>query len=139
VTLIDVHRCYGSIDVAAVASRLRGLSRRDVAALLRLLGRFEDEGMQGLPIGPEPSAILANAVLAGVDEALRRTRVRHVRWVDDVAIAGDDAGSARAVDAAAEALASVGLTINERKTRIVSFESLRRSASAPIPSHFRAK
>lgn len=140
VTLIDVRRCYGSIEPQAVQSCLRGLCRKDVADVVRLLRRFEDDGVQGLPVGPEPSAILANAILSKVDRAIRRTRARHIRWVDDVALgASDEAGTARALEAAGEALDALGLALNERKTRVLAAETLRCSASPIVLSRSQAR
>jgi hypothetical protein len=135
VTMIDVLDCYGTIRPHTVESALGPLHRRDAAGIVRLLGRFEDAGVRGLPVGPEPSAILANAVLSGLDRALDRAGVRHVRWVDDVAIAsGDEASARRALGAAVEALEALGLALNERKTRVLPAETLRCSASALVLS-----
>ena len=131
VMMIDVLDCYGSIRPRTVESALRRLRRGDVAGVVRLLGRFEDAGVRGLPVGPDPSAILANAVLFGVDRALDRAGVRYVRWVDDVALASSDEASAgRALAAAIEALDALGLALNDRKTRVLPGETLRCSASA---------
>jgi hypothetical protein len=131
VTLVDVRRCYASIDPAAVEGSLRDLGRDEVAAVLRILNRFERSGTRGLPIGPDPSAILANGVLRRMDRAIRRAGARHVRWVDDVAIAAPtEAAAARAIEAARDALAAIGLVLHEGKTRVLAAESLRRSASA---------
>jgi hypothetical protein len=135
VTLIDVRCCYRSIEPPVVGSCLDALPRADVAGVIRLLRRFEDDGVRGLPVGPEPSAILANAVLSEVDRAIRRTGARHIRWVDDIAlVARGDAGRALALEAAAEALDALGLALNARKTRILLSETLRRSASAFVVS-----
>ena len=65
VAMTDVQDCFGSIGPLAVGRSLRGLPRKDVAGILRLLDRFETGGVRGLPIGPDPSAILANAVQIG--------------------------------------------------------------------------
>jgi hypothetical protein len=131
VTMIDVFDCYGSIRPRTVESALRRFRRGDSARVLRLLGRFEDAGVRGLPVGPQPSAILANAVLFGLDRALDRAGVRHVRWVDDIALASSDEASARrALGVAVEALDALGLALNDRKTRVLPAETLRCSASA---------
>ena len=135
VMMIDVLDCYGSIRPRTVESVLRRLRRGDAAGVVRLLGHFEDAGVRGLPVGPEPSAILANAVLSGVDRALDRAGVRHVRWVDDVALASrHEAAAGRALGAAVEALDALGLALNERKTRVLPTETLRCSASALVLS-----
>src|SRR5437588_805115 len=68
----DVRDCCGSIGPDLVEWSVRRLDTRasDVAPIVRLLRRFEDDGLRGLPVGPEPSAVLANAVLAGIDRSL---------------------------------------------------------------------
>lgn len=140
VTLIDVRDCYGSIEPRVVEASLRGLWREDVADVVRLLRRFEDDGVRGLPIGPEPSAILANAILSGLDRAIGRSGARHLRWVDDVVVVGrDEAEAARAMEAAREALTALGLALNEQKTRVVPTEALRRSTSALVLSRPRVR
>jgi hypothetical protein len=118
VIVSDVHECYGSIGPFAVRA---GLSRSnircpdDLEAFLRALPQ------RGLPVGPGPSAILANAVLAIADDATTRTGAVILRWVDDVVIAGADRRSALAGFAAwRSALASLGLVPNEAKTRPVT-------------------
>ncbi|HEV8564652.1 MAG TPA: RNA-directed DNA polymerase [Actinomycetota bacterium] len=140
VTMIDVRDCYGSIEPRVVEASLRGICREDVADVVRLLRRFENGGVRGLPIGPEPSAILANAILSGLDRAIGRSGARHVRWVDDVAMVGrDEAEAAHALEAAREALAELGLALNEQKTRVLPAEALRRSTSALVLSRPRAR
>ena len=75
-------------------------------------------GVEGLPVGPHASAVLANAVLAQVDRTLRDAGVEHLRWVDDVVLSGVDVAAALSVFRTA--LASIGLRANETKTRIVA-------------------
>ncbi len=62
-------------------------SRREIETWLRAFG---DAGVDGLPVGPPASALLADAVLAAGDDAIRATGAAHVRWVDDVAIFAPD-------------------------------------------------
>ena len=73
--------------------------------------------MPGLPVGPEPSAVVANAVLTPVDRALSDAGIRHLRWVDDLVLAAEDPGAA--LEVLRGSLATVGLRLNERKTRVV--------------------
>jgi hypothetical protein len=81
------------------------------------LSGLERVGVEGLPVGPDASAVLANAVLAQVDRRLRDAGVEHLRWVDDVVLSGVDVRAALTVFRTA--LASIGLRANETKTRIV--------------------
>ena len=118
----DVARCYPSMEPDVVARALMDLGAAPAQArtIGRLLARWGDEGVRGLPVGPAPSAVLANAVLGAVDEGLRAAGVRHLRWVDDVvAFAPDRASASRAFDAYRRALERVGLRPNEAKTELV--------------------
>lgn len=118
----DVRACYASIGPAVVEASLRRLlvGSRDAAEVGRFLRRLGELGVRGLPIGPEPSAVLANAVLSAVDRATQRRGWAHVRWVDDVAIAFRRPEEVPAMlDELRSILARSGLELNERKTRIV--------------------
>ena len=119
---IDVRRCYASIAPEVVGGRLAeiGIDRGTsdgVAAFLESLRRY---GVEGLPVGPTPSAVLANAVLGSLDRVLESSGVAHLRWVDDVvaSVAGpEDAEELLAlIDGS---LARLGLERNVGKTRIV--------------------
>jgi hypothetical protein len=118
----DVRRCYPSIGSDLVGRTLRrlGCARSDVRGVTALLEAIEEAGVPGLPIGPDPSAVLANAVLAGADEALRVAGVRHLRWVDDVWIFA--AGRREAVAALRSLggwLEGQGLSLAAEKTRML--------------------
>ena len=111
----DVRECYGSIS----PDTLRALLGPDAGRVARLLEVFGDAGVRGLPIGPEPSAFLANAVLVRLDETLRRAGVDHVRWVDDLIAWGDADDVRRALDRLAASARTLGLALHDRKTRII--------------------
>jgi hypothetical protein len=119
VAVTDVRACYASISPTAVVDRLRGLGAPDVCvtqidAWLRV---FRDGGVDGLPVGPPASALLADAVLAAGDDAIRATGAAHVRWVDDVAIFAPDARTrAAALEALCRAWAALGLELHDGKT-----------------------
>jgi len=118
----DVRECYRSIAPDVVAASLRSLgcdgpSVDGVAAFLRAL---QKRGVEGLPVGPDPSAVLANAVLAEADRALERLGAPHLRWVDDLVVGVDGSrGAATVLRVAREALDRVGLCLNDEKTRLV--------------------
>ena len=118
----DVQDCYPSISPDVVAARLAALGV-DPAPVVGVLERFAHEGGRGLPVGPWPSAVLANAVLADADRRARAAGARVLRWVDDVVlVAPDRAHAARALDAWVRGLAVLGLTPHEGKTAIRSSE-----------------
>ena len=123
VLVADVRDCYASIGSAAVLDALRaaGVRRRDVAEIVAWLTWFGDAGIAGLPVGPAPSAVLANAVLASGDRALRQTGAPFLRWVDDVVTFTEDRGRAvAALDALRRSLGRAGLDLHTAKTRIVT-------------------
>jgi predicted amidohydrolase YtcJ len=115
----DVEACYPSIGPEALGRGLARLGARDgqIHALLAFLEAVQAVGTPGLPVGPRPSARLADSVLSVADEAVRRTGACIVRWVDDVVLLADGRLAAgRALDAWAAALAELGLRPHEGKT-----------------------
>ena len=135
----DVLDCYGSISTATVERALRrvGVPWAEIEHVTELLRSFHDRGVRGLPIGPEPSAVLANAVLAPVDRALADTSANHVlRWVDDVIVfAPDQRVAERAAAAFERTLREIGLVAHPDKCRIVDDQRvIAPVGSAPSPS-----
>jgi hypothetical protein len=134
VVRLDVRNCFASMSFEVVEEALARtrVARPAGQAVLDLLRAFEADGIAGLPVGPEPSAVLANAVLASADRSLRMLGLRFVRWSDDVtvAVAG---GDPRAVaEAWTAALAPLGLRPAHEKTRFEDTASLRDRPSGPI-------
>ncbi len=121
VLVADVRACYPSIRTEVVARRLRALGcrRRHVSRLVRVLEGIERSGVRGLPVGPDPSAVLANAVLAAADDALARTGAVHLRWVDDFFVFAHDGEAGRAIVVLEEALEPLGLQLAPNKTRVL--------------------
>lgn len=119
----DVRDCYGSITLPVLGRALGalGCAIGEVERAIEAVGRLREHGVRGLPIGPEPSAVLANAVLLAVDARLGRAGFRHVRWVDDVVVfARDAAGAREALEVLEQALAGIGLRLALEKTRVVA-------------------
>jgi hypothetical protein len=121
VVMADVRAFFCSVTPGGVGHALLGAGCHpaDVSPVLRLLERFGEHDVRGLPIGPEASAVLANAVLASVDDALAATGARHLRWVDDFLVfpsrARDAAGM---LDRLSDALAAIGLELAPEKCGI---------------------
>jgi hypothetical protein len=108
----DVRDCYGSMGERALHAIRIG---PELDGFLRALA---DAGVRGVPVGPDPSAILANAILAIADREAAAAGCRAIRWVDDVLLVAAGRGSAqRAFDAWRRALAELGLEAHEGKTR----------------------
>jgi hypothetical protein len=118
----DVRSCYPSIGSDVVYRRLShlGCALERARAIRCLLESFRSAGVPGLPIGPEPSAVLANAVLSEADEALAALGADHLRWVDDFFVFTHDirAGEA-ALRALRRSLSGAGLELAEDKTLLV--------------------
>ncbi|MBA3736943.1 MAG: RNA-directed DNA polymerase [Actinobacteria bacterium] len=112
----DVRDCYGSISPETIASLLGP----DAAHVVAFLRHLHERGVRGLPIGPEPSAVLANAVLGEMDHAIRSTGARHVRWVDDVVLWGARPDVRRALCALDDVTRRMGLSLHQGKTRPVA-------------------
>lgn len=118
----DVRHCYGSITPGVVEDSLRRLGAPAAAAreVGSFLARLRSLGVHGLPVGPDPSAVLANAVLVHADAALAEAGARHLRWVDDVVVRLDEREpSDRVLAVLRVALAELGLELNHAKTRVV--------------------
>jgi hypothetical protein len=134
----DVRDCYGSITLGEVERALRLIGALDVQVepVIEMLSGFEDRGVRGLPVGPAPSAVLANAVLASVDRALARAVDGPVlRWVDDVVVFATDVQHARRAAAEFErALDRLGLTPHPGKSMTLDDpEALRSRAGGSHP------
>jgi RNA-directed DNA polymerase len=120
--LTDVRACYASIAPGVIARQLAMLGAHParVEEIASWLRAFRDAGIDGLPAGPAGSVLLADAVLAAGDDALRATGAGFVRWVDDVAIfAHDRRTRAAALGALRGAWASLGLDMHEQKTLLL--------------------
>jgi Reverse transcriptase (RNA-dependent DNA polymerase) len=118
----DVADCYGALEPAVVIGRLRaaGGVPSTLGPLERCLRAMAERGTPGLPVGPAPSALLANVALAGVDERLRAAGLRHLRWVDDLVIFCEGRrDTARAFDALRRGLDDLGLRPNLPKTAVL--------------------
>jgi hypothetical protein len=117
---VDVADCYRSIVPRVVGRELSRLdaSPGDVARVLRFLDRTAAAGISGLPVGPDPSVVLANAVLRSLDLAAGE-RVRCLRWYDDLLLLAPTLGDALAAEVAvAEAAATIGLRLQPGKRRL---------------------
>ncbi|MGZ5213468.1 MAG: RNA-directed DNA polymerase [Actinomycetota bacterium] len=122
VAVTDVRACYPSIAPGVMTDRLRALGApeacvHEIGAWLRV---FHDVGVDGLPVGPTASALLADAVLSVGDDAIRASGAAHVRWVDDVTIFAPDAPTrAAALEALRRVWAPLGLELHDGKTALL--------------------
>jgi hypothetical protein len=113
VIVSDVRDCYPSMGERALEAF--GCPP-ELGTFLRTLA---DAGVRGLPVGPDPSAILANGVLAHADRAAAAAGCHPIRWVDDVVlVAAGRRPVVRAFDAWRRALVELGLEAHDGKTRM---------------------
>jgi hypothetical protein len=116
VVVADVEDCYPSITHRAIEHAASG-SRGDPGPLLAFLDDVRENGVRGLPVGPQPSMRIADVILAIADERARVAGASPLRWVDDVVFAGDLEAVARAHRAWRIALRDLGLREHEGKHR----------------------
>jgi Reverse transcriptase (RNA-dependent DNA polymerase) len=112
----DIHDCYGSISPETIAALLGP----EAVHAVDFLRRVHERGVRGLPIGPDPSAVLANAVLSEMDRAIRSTGARHLRWVDDIFLWGSGADIRHGLRALNDVAARMGLALHPEKTRFLA-------------------
>lgn len=122
VAVTDVEDFFPSISPQVVERALRwtGADRGARLVVRQMLESFSEQGVPGLPVGPRPSAVLAQAVMLPMDSALRSRHTPMARWVDDIAFAAPSEERAeRMLERIAEALAAMGLRENLGKRRIM--------------------
>lgn len=115
----DVAAFYPSVTPSALfrALRVEAVGAEDAGAAAELLEGWGSEGYPGLPVGPSGSAVLANAILAGVDRSLP---FPFLRWVDDYLIAvPSELAAAEAIQRLDQALHRAGLRRSEPKTLLM--------------------
>jgi hypothetical protein len=122
----DVRNFYHSIDAASLYRCLRrvGLPAEDANTASGMLEGWGSHGYPGLPVGPPASAVLSNAVLVPVDEALGDGR--WLRWCDDLLIGVRGMADADSVlDRLDTELAGLGLDRSGSKTHILEGSTVR--------------
>lgn len=114
----DVAAFYPSVTPGVVFASLRraGADRGDAGEAAGLLQGWRSDGYPGLPVGPPASAVLANAVLTPVDDAL--APYWFLRWVDDYLIRVPSGRTTEVVERLDVALDRVGLARSEPKTLV---------------------
>jgi Reverse transcriptase (RNA-dependent DNA polymerase) len=118
----DIANFYGNVSPAAVRRALSDAAVADAPAdfIVALLEFWSESGVSGLPVGSDASAILAEAVLSGIDEELRAAGIDYVRYMDDFRlIAANRAMAKRQLAVLESILADHGLALNPDKTVIL--------------------
>ena len=121
VLLMDFSDYFGTIDHGTALDLVRR-TLIDPAAIEFMRLQIESNGSIGLGLGSEPNQALAVAIPSPLDHLGERWRGIEAsgRYMDDsYFIALDKDTLWRFLDAARSLCASLGITINERKTRVV--------------------
>jgi CRISPR-associated protein Cas1 len=140
----DVRNCFDEINLLLVAMLMQqaGIGDEPAQMILECLsagfvGIPRPDDVHGLPQGAVLSPVLCNLVLTEFDRALQGRHRRLVRFADDfLVLCQSEAGCERALERAREALADLGLAVNEGKTQITSFEQGFRYLGAKVVRSF---
>lgn len=125
VLVADITDFYNQISDKKLQQALEdaGIKERRARNMVQFLARVRDHaptrGIRGIPVGPHPSALLAECTLTEVDRFLQRSGAKYVRLNDDFRIFCNSEAAARRLHYALYQHLSGphGLTLNE-KTRI---------------------
>lgn len=87
----------------------------------RLLSKFASGRSFGLPVGGQCSRILAEVLMASIDQTLSDAGISWYRYVDDITLVSrNQADAYRSLSVLSHSLADYGLTLNRTKTVILS-------------------
>jgi TIR domain/Reverse transcriptase (RNA-dependent DNA polymerase) len=136
VAIADIADFYPRIYLHRLENALMAATTRSnhVHAIMRLLSGWNGTESFGIPVGNQPSRLLAEAVLIDVDEAMLAAGVEFVRFNDDYRILAGSHGEAyRRLASLADVLyRNHGLTLQPQKTTVVSRnEYIIRSQESP--------
>jgi hypothetical protein len=123
----DISDFYNQIYHHMVTNALiqAGVEKKRAEHLEKILGNFTSQQSRGIPVGPAASHLIAEAILADVDNMLLRKGYKYVRYVDDFRIFHRSKGEAiKAIHDLSEYLHSVHkLILNAGKTHILQNEA----------------
>jgi hypothetical protein len=134
----DIASYYPTVEIERLRSVLQDFGCLGRAALL-ILKMFRQwqlrDGLHGIPIGPQVSAIIGNFFLHPVDRLLEAKGYEHLRWCDDILTFGSTVASCQGSLAVLdEALSDLRLTRSAQKTR--DFDNVY-DARANLEDHLR--
>ncbi|ASV96717.1 RNA-directed DNA polymerase [Paraburkholderia aromaticivorans] len=84
----DISDFYNQIYLHRVGNAIESATGDKNAGLQieQFITRLNNKASQGIPIGPAPSVVLAEAVMIDVDQHIQNMGLDHVRYVDDIRI-----------------------------------------------------
>ena len=122
----DIADFYNQIYLHRVGNAIESATGDAKAGfqLEQFITRLNNKASQGIPIGPAPSVVLAEAVMIDVDQLINSMGLDHVRYVDDIRIFGN---SRKKLESCLEELV-IYLHENHRLNVVGEKTSIRRTA-----------
>ncbi len=117
----DISNFYDRLNLHRLESSLLSITeKKDIVKLINeLLLFWANRDSYGLPVGSNPSRILAESLLIDVDKFLLSHNVKFCRFVDDYRLFAPDAKTAHYwLTLLIERLSIEGLFINQSKTQV---------------------
>lgn len=125
VVVTDISSYFEKIYHHNLENTLRGLgaTHEIVQALMNLLRKWNKGNSYSIPQGIWPSDYLGNVYLDPIDKFMMRTGHNYCRYVDDIRFGVDSyADAQKKLLTLEENLSSIGLTLNDAKTKIIKSE-----------------
>jgi len=83
----DISDFYNQIYLHRVGNAVESAASSDAGKQIEaFISRLNNKASQGIPVGPSPSVILAEAVMIDVDQYILSAGFEHVRYVDDIRV-----------------------------------------------------
>lgn len=130
----DITNFFDSIDIETMVKVLKDYSSHvsngyEYLQAVELVGQLlkswevgSEHSRRGIPQNKEPSAFLANILLAHIDRHMIIEYPMYYRFMDDIRIICKDKYQARkAVMSLIQLLAELGLNLNAQKTKLLNF------------------
>lgn len=125
VVVADVRNFFDSVSSHAVRLSLRHGFESAIEPTVDVINQLRGRGVAGLPAGYGDARLIANAVLAPVDRALRAP---FTRWIDDYRVfASTRAEADDVVRSLRNALGVLGLRLNDAKLEVMPTLEYRRA------------
>lgn len=116
----DIAGYYPSVDIGRLRSLLKkcGCLGHGSKVILKIFREWQlREELQGIPIGPEVSAVIGNFFLSPLDNVLETNGLQHLRWSDDILTFGPTTSNCEhSIAVIDEVLSELRLTRSRAKT-----------------------
>lgn len=132
ILLCDITDFYNQIylhRIQNIISEAGGSSFRDHAKVLeKFLMNLNTNTSRGIPVGPAPSIVLAEAIMGDIDKKIATFTRNFTRWVDDIRIFFPSKEKAMLVlhELTRYLYTSHRLVLSDQKTRIITVEEFQK-------------